>query len=194
MMVQEHHLLERDTEFENIDQILDGLERTSARLADSFNTPPIDIEGLSDEWEAVKKEAVTIPVSQLPHPSRLFTAWDQLKQEARQQGCSTFQISSLMALSVVKRFPSRALWLSQCFTLAATRTGQLFGHRLLEDYSLSLTEIKKAGYLRYWVNELAPYLKAAASHFSPRHTSYTQHLIAWCLEKAGTVRKRSLRK
>jgi hypothetical protein len=194
LTLQENNLLERGIEFENVDQILDGLERTSGRLADSFNTPPIDIEGLRDEWEAVKKEVSRIPVSQLPKPAKLFTVWNQLKQEANRQGCSSFHISSLMALSVVKRFPSRALWLSQCITLAATKTGRLFGHRLFEDYSSSLMEIRKAGYLRYWVNEFSPYLRAAGDHFSPHQTSYTQRLIAWCFENAGAVRKRSLRK
>ena len=39
-------LLEKGVRFESIDQLLDGLERTSSRLADTFNTPPLDVAGL----------------------------------------------------------------------------------------------------------------------------------------------------
>jgi hypothetical protein len=189
--LQANGLLEKGVEFGNIEQILNGLEKTSGRLVDGLNMPPLDIEGLRQEWEEVKKEASRIPVGKLPSPSKLSIAWNQLKREADRQGCSIFQLSSLMALSAVKRFPSRAVWLSQCLTLAATKTGRVFGHTIFEDYSSSLKDIKQAGYLRYWVSELTPYLRAAANHFSPQQTSFTEQMIAWCLEKAHFIRKSS---
>src|SRR6185436_10715598 len=43
-------LLEKDTQFTNVDQMLDGLERTSARLASTINTPPLDVAALREEW------------------------------------------------------------------------------------------------------------------------------------------------
>src|SRR5207344_809221 len=42
-------LLDGDAEFATVDQMLDGLERTSARLAASVNTPPLDVAGLRRE-------------------------------------------------------------------------------------------------------------------------------------------------
>ena len=38
-------LLEKDAQFATVDQMLDGLERTSARLASTINTPPLDVAG-----------------------------------------------------------------------------------------------------------------------------------------------------
>jgi hypothetical protein len=189
--LQADGLLEKGIDFGNIEQILDGLEKTSGRLVDGLNIPPLDIDGLRREWEAVKLEASRIPVAYLPSPAKLSTVWNQLKREAVRQGCSIFQLSSLMALSAVKGFPSRALWLSQCLTLAATRTGKVFGLAIFEDYTSSFKEIKRAGYMRYWVRELTPYLQAAANDFSPRHLSSTEQMIAWCLERANFTRKRS---
>src|SRR2546428_13145887 len=36
-------LLEQDAQFSSVDQMLDGLERTSSRLAAPINTPPLDV-------------------------------------------------------------------------------------------------------------------------------------------------------
>src|SRR6185295_6839664 len=36
-------LLEKDTQFTSVEQMLDGLERTSSRLASTINTPPLDV-------------------------------------------------------------------------------------------------------------------------------------------------------
>lgn len=39
-------LLDKGAEFTTVDQMLDGLERTSARVAATINTPPLDVAGL----------------------------------------------------------------------------------------------------------------------------------------------------
>src|SRR5713226_4938085 len=44
--LQDEGLLERGAAFESVDQILSGLEQTSGRLAETFNTPPLDVKSL----------------------------------------------------------------------------------------------------------------------------------------------------
>jgi hypothetical protein len=178
--LQERSLLEKNVDFQSIDQVLDGLEQTSGRLADNINMPPFDVQVLRQEWETLKQEARKIPPKQRPSSERLMLSWQDLKNEAAQQGCSVFELSSLMALSAATRLPGKALWLSQCATLAAQKTGTLLANTLLENYTATLSEIRQAGYLRYWVRELRPYVNAAASHFSPEQSSYTERFLEWC--------------
>jgi hypothetical protein len=181
--LQERGLLERDADFRTIDQILDGLEKTSARLADNLNLPPFDIGTLRSEWETLKFEAKRIPPWRRPSKERLAAAWQQLRTEAAQQDCSVFELSSLLALSAATRLPGKALWLSQCATLAARRTGILLASTLLDNYATTLREIHQAGYLRYWAREFKPYLTAAAAHFSRAQISYTERFLEWCMRK-----------
>jgi hypothetical protein len=185
--LQERGLLERDTDFETIDQILDGLEKTSARLADNLNLPPFDITTLRQEWETLKDEAKKIPPRQRPSKERLAAAWQQLRNEAGQQNCSVFELSSLLALSAATRLPGKAFWLSQCATLAARRTGTLLASTLLDNYATTLREIHQTGYLRYWAREFKPYLTAAASHFSPSQISYTERFLEWCVRRRPSL-------
>ena len=55
-------LLDKDREFTTVDQLLDGLERTSGRLASSINTPPLDVASLRAEWQALRDEARDVAV------------------------------------------------------------------------------------------------------------------------------------
>jgi hypothetical protein len=59
-------LLEGGTEFSSVDQMLDGLERTSARLATTINTPPLDIRALREEWAAIQEDARGLQPAGLP--------------------------------------------------------------------------------------------------------------------------------
>ncbi|MBM3803341.1 MAG: hypothetical protein FJW26_13650 [Acidimicrobiia bacterium] len=179
----EKGLLERGADFATIDAMLDGLEKASGRLADNLNAPPFEVGALRREWQSLKREAGRVSPGKLPTTEEVARSWHTLKEEAARQGCSVFELSSLMALSVVRQLPAKATWLSQCATTAAEKTGTLLASSLLENYSTTLQEIRRVGYLHYWAQQLKPYAAAALRHFSPAQTSYTERFLQWCLAK-----------
>src|SRR5882672_6571652 len=105
-------LLEEDAEFTSVDQMLDGLERTSSRLAATINTPPLDVAGLRKEWEAIREEARGLPSASLPSREAISNIWAQLKAEAARQDRSVFETSSAMAVSAARAFPGGMRWFS----------------------------------------------------------------------------------
>lgn len=153
--LQRDGLLERGETFENIEQLLGGLERTSARCAEAINTPPLNVAQLRQELSAIRREAGEA----VPSADDVRSLWRALEREAAAQGHSVWELSTIMALSAVR--------------VAAARTGST----LLEHYRSTLTEIHQTGYLRYLTREMKPYLRAAAAQFSPRRTSLTQKLL-----------------
>jgi hypothetical protein len=172
--LKRNHLLDPETEFNTMDELLGGLERFSARTADTINTPPLDTAALRKEWEAIRKEAVRMP---RPAIESLESLWADLEKEARTQGRSVFALSSLMALSAIASLPESLLWLSRSAAIAARHTGGLLGDALLGHYRRALDEINRTGWLNYWLREYKPYLRAAAEQFSPRRRSLTERLL-----------------
>ncbi len=174
--LKDEGLLDRNTHFENVDQLLDGLERTAGQLASSIRFPPLDIPALRKEWTALKESARSIPPRNLPSAGVVREQWEDLKQEAAREHRTVLELSSLMALSAVRAVPGNLLWLSRCARTATRRTGQLFAEGLLDHYRITLKEIRDTGYLDYWTREFRPYLRAAAGQFSPAHQSLTERL------------------
>lgn len=175
--MKEEGLLDRNTRFERVDQVLDGLEQTSSHLAQTLNLPPVDVAGLRREWETLKDGLQSIPPKSLPSMERLENIWSELRRTASTQGRSVFTISSLMAVSTLAHVPANLLWLSRAAQLAVRRTGTVVGGALLEHYSQTLDEISHAGFLGYWTREFRPYLRAAAEQFTPKHVSLTERLL-----------------
>jgi len=156
-------LLDKDAEFSTVDQMLDGLERTSARVAATINTPPLDVAGLRKEWQAIREEARRLPPASLPSRDAIGRLWDGLKAESARQERSVFETSSVMAVSAVRA--------------GAARTGQIFAQVLLDDYRRTLREIQRVGYLTYVGQQLRPYVRAAANQFSPKRQTLTERVI-----------------
>jgi hypothetical protein len=170
-------LLERGRSFENIDQLLDGMERTAGQLAETVNTPPLDLASLRQEWARLRAEAGRLPRAVVPSPAMLWNEWRELKQEAAAQERSVFELSSAMAISAVRKLPENARWLSNAAQISARRTGELLAKGLLDHYRSTLAEIRAGGYARYWIREFQPYLRGAVKQFSPARKSTTERLL-----------------
>jgi hypothetical protein len=175
--LKEAGLLEKETEFSNVDQMLDGLEASSARLAATINTPPLDVKALRQEWAAVKRDLAKIPPKELPSTDTLRDIWVNMKNEARLQQRTTFEMSAVMALSAITALPQKTRWLSASTRLAVGKTGSVLAGVLLDHYRTTLTEIRQTGYMRYAVRQFRPYLYGAASQFSPRRQSLTERFL-----------------
>jgi hypothetical protein len=170
-------LLEPGRRFESVDQLLDGLERTSGGLAETVNTPPLDVASLRQEWAKIRSAAASLPRVSLPSKVRLWSQWRELQSEAAAQHRSVWELSSVMALATLRRLPGNALWLSSATMTGVRRTGAVLGLGLLDHYRSLLKEIRQTGFLRYWLQEFSPYVRGAARQFSPARRSATERLF-----------------
>jgi hypothetical protein len=166
---------EGDRPFESVDQLLDGLEKSAGHLAQTVNSPPLNIQEIRAEWEKLRCE---LPgASALPGVEVLTRNWRELVGTAEEEKVSVFRLSSLLAISAIRKLPGNVIWLSRATGLAGRRTGELFVETILDHYVESLTEIHRAGYLKFWVREFAPYIRATARQFSRGHISLTEKLL-----------------
>jgi hypothetical protein len=175
--LKENGLLEKDAQFENVDQLLDGLEKTSARLATTINAPPIDVAGLRKEWAELRSQARRLKPADRPSTREVTRRWEDLKEESARQGRSIFETSSVMAIAAVRTLPERARWLSSSARVGAARTGSIVSAAILEDYRRTLEELREAGYVTYARRQLSPYLRACVDQFSRQRQSLTERLI-----------------
>jgi hypothetical protein len=162
-------LLDENAQFTSVDQILDGLERTSSRLAATVNTPPLDVPTLRKEWQAIREEARSLQPASLPSGETM--------SESERQGRSVFETSSMMAIAAVRGLPEGARWLSAATIVGAGRTGQVLAVALLDHYRQALSEIRQVGYTSFALRQLRPYVRAAIGQFSPKRRTLTERLL-----------------
>jgi hypothetical protein len=160
-----------------MDQMLDGLEKTSGHLAVTLNLPPVNIVNLRREWAQLKDELAAIPPKNMPAAERVEQVWSDLQHAAREQDRSVFMVSSLMAISAVSHLPANVFWLSKAARSAARRTGKVLGEAILDHYAVTLRDISQQGFGAYWAREFRPYLRGAAEQFAPGRQSLTERLL-----------------
>ena len=158
--LKDEGLLDRDARFTSVDQLLDGLEKSAARMTDTFLTPPLDIPSLRREWSELRKEVAGMrsPSAALPSGPSLRRRWSEMKREAAAQGLSVFALSSVMALSAARRLP-RGIdkGVSRCWRRRERLRAQSSSPVSSSTIRGTLREIHRTGYLAYWRREFRPY-------------------------------------
>jgi hypothetical protein len=175
--LKDEGLLEGDGRFETMDQMLDGLETTSQHLAVTLNLPPVDTASLRREWQRLKEELRAIPPRNIPAIERVQAVWDGIRAEAAEQRRSVFTVSSLLALSTMRRVPANVLWLSRAARSAAMRTGKVLGDAVLDHYVETLADMRREGFGAWWRREFQPYLRSAAEQFAPGQVTLTERFL-----------------
>lgn len=170
-------LLEESAEFTTVDQILDGLERTSGRLASTINAPPLNVASLRAEWNALREDARGLKPGRLPSADTIRDLWAQLQAESARQGRSVFETSSLLAVSAARALPRGVLRLGASAGIGAARSGQVLGAALIDDYRRTLSELREVGYAAYARRQVAPYVHAAVNQFSPGRSTLTERIL-----------------
>src|SRR5688572_18863320 len=64
--LKDEGLLDRETEFTTVNQMLDGLEASASRMASTINAPPLDVATLRKEWQSMQRDLAKIPPKDLP--------------------------------------------------------------------------------------------------------------------------------
>jgi hypothetical protein len=170
-------LLAPDDSFATMEQLLGGLEGTSAQLAQSVNAPPLDVAGLREEWRKFAEEARRLPAPQLPSPAAVMRLWQDLRATAERERRSVFEVSSLLAVAAVGELPERARVLSKSAAVVLRRGGAAVSNALLEHYRESLRQLREVGYLRYGLRQITPYTHAAIGAFNPARETLTGKLL-----------------
>jgi hypothetical protein len=170
-------LLDPDSQFETMAQLLDGLERTSTHLALTVNMPPLDTPGLRREWEQFRENLGSVPPGRLPRSADVERAWVNLQAVSRKVDRSVFSVSSAMGMSALSSVPAHLLWLSRSAAVAAQTTGAVVGGAFLKHYAAAAKELTKTGFAAYWSRHSRPYRLAVIRHFLPEKKSWTERLL-----------------
>ena len=161
-----------------MNQVLDALEESAGRAAETINTPPLNVAELRLEWQAIQRSMAGLSPDKLPATQRLEANWRELQQTAQREGRSVFEIGALVALDTLTRLPGGAAWFGRSAGVAARRTGEVFVENILEHYSDTLEAMRQEGLSRWWMLQFRPYLAGAAKQFSPEKGSWTQRFLS----------------
>ena len=147
-------LVPQDADVASVDGLLDVLEGSSGLVAESLDTPPLNVDDIRASWKSLRQHP-----SELPDMAQISDLYGDLRQIVEREGYSLWTVSSLIAAGAV-------------------RAGIQMGNRHIFDYyDDALHTIASEGIVIYARRVIAPYLSVSRGHFDPRRLSHTERLL-----------------
>lgn len=147
-------MLLEDADISSIEELLDALEGGSGIMAESLDTPPLNVEDMRSSWNEMQQHK-----NDLPDASRLTSLYNELQATAEQQDHSVQDMSSLIATGALR---------------AGVNLGQV---HIFDYYQDSLRTINREGLPFYSRRVIKPYFAAAKNHFNPQQLTFTERLL-----------------
>ncbi len=88
---------ESDT-IENVDGLLDALQKTSGTLADGLDTPPVTVDQLRAMVAQLREQSQTTDLASLVPIKDIERVWNEIQDTVRLEGRSLFEVSNAVAM------------------------------------------------------------------------------------------------
>lgn len=181
--LQTQGIIDDTSTIHSIDDLLKAIRTSSSKISTVFDQPPFSVAELQDVINETRASVTTADLRKLLPESEVRRYWDELKQSARQQDSSLWQISTAVAMSTYRRLGMTA----QGAVTGVNVAQRLIGRNLLDQFRQSLQTINKEGLLTIIQDAYEPYVSRVWDNFQLDRKSWTESALDPANVK-GTIR------
>ena len=155
------------------DDLLDAVAATSQKTAQSFDTPPLSVDGLRETIRQTRESVAEIDPTKVLPKDELDRLWTRIRSTAKGEGVSPLDISGLMTLGTLEKIGKVGTG-----ALSGVRVaGSLVNRHVLDQYRSALGDIHRDGFYRTLSTSSRPYVNALWHNFTRERTTLTEDFI-----------------
>ena len=166
-------VIEDASAIQQADDLLDAVASASQKTAQSFDTPPLSVDGLKETIRQTRESVSEIDPTVVLPKEDLDRLWERIRSTAKGQGVSPLDVSGLMTLGTLDKIGKIGTG-----TLSTVRVaGSLVNRHVLDHYREALGDISRDGFYRTLSTSSRPYVDALWRNFSSERATLTEDFI-----------------
>lgn len=167
-------VIAEDSTIDSTADFLEAISDSSGDAANTFDMPPLTVEGLQDTIAKTREKLARIDPSQVLPQAELNRMWDNMYEVASREKVNVFQISSAMTMYSMNQIGSVAKG-----ALATARvTAGVIDKHIIDHYWTALEDISDQGIYSFVSDVSKPYFSAVWQNFSMDQSTLTQDLLS----------------
>ncbi len=171
--LQAQGIIDDTSTIHSIDDLLKAIQTSSSKVSTVFDQPPFSVQELQDVINETRTSVTSADLRKLLPESEVRRYWDELKQSARQQDSSLWQVSTAVAMTTYRRLGMTA----QGAVTGVNVAQRLIGRNLLDHFRQSLETINEEGLLTIIQGAYEPYVSRVYDNFQSDRKSWTESAL-----------------
>ena len=169
--------LNSDNDSDSLQDLLEGIEHTTASVAQNIDTPPISrdeiLANLKEIQNSIKNLLSKTGNLTSDLSSEISNIMNDFLGTAKEEGQSLTELAGVLALQATSRAKTSA-----ALAIAAPKVAsQILYENIFEYYKHTLQEIHQKGYAEVASESIEPYGDAIINHFSSSKETWTEKLF-----------------
>lgn len=155
------------------DDLLDAVAEASQKTAQTFDTPPLSVDGLQDTIRQTRESVAEMNPARVIPKKELDRLWGRIRATAKGEGVSPLAVSGLMTLGTLEKIGKIGTG-----TLSTVRVaGSLVNRHVFDHYRDALADIHRVGFYKTLSASGRPYANALWRNFSTQRATLTEEFI-----------------
>lgn len=175
-----------------VDDLLNHLADLSGRMAETLDTPPLNVADLKQTVTELREHAEMTGGGLgkvLVTPDDMGRLLTEMREVAAEQGRSLLEVSTGMAIHLAGRAERLATGTAVGLMKGVEVAARMAYREVVVDYFDALDSIRRDGLYRAMNRELSPYWAATRGNFDPRRLTFTELGLS-----AGRLRRATWRR
>lgn len=165
-------IIDSDSSIDHVADLVDALQKTSRKAADSMDAPPISIDGLTTTIAQLQSEISNVDPRKLIPQAEVARLWAEMEDAASKADVGLWAVSTTMTMYAMNRVSLTSRGALSTITVA----GNLLDEHIVSHYAGALSEIATNGLYATLSEASSPYLEAVWENFDDRET-WTEELV-----------------
>ncbi|MGE0605499.1 MAG: hypothetical protein AB7O62_00120 [Pirellulales bacterium] len=171
--LKEKGVIDENSTIDHVDDLLAAVSDASGKMAGTFNTPPLSVEGLKKTIQDTRDAVASIDPTAVIPQAELERLWNEMNDLAAQEKVGVFEVSSAMTLSALDKIGTVTRGALSSVVVA----GKLFDRHVLEHYQEAAIRIHSQGLLATVSQSSRPYISAVWKNFDHARPTMTEDVV-----------------
>jgi hypothetical protein len=171
--LHERGLIKETSRIDQVDDLLEAIQKTTAETASLIATPPLSVEQLKRTLERTRAAIAGADQAALPSEAEVHAHWQEMRAISTTEGISLLGVSGALTLHMLGKVEAVA----QGAIVGVEVAGGLVNRNIVGHYVDGLRTIRQQGFYHVVRTSATPYTQAVWRNFASERETLTTQIV-----------------
>lgn len=172
--LERNQLIKEGSSYNNVYEVLDGINASSRMGVDAIDLPPISKEEFKEFKDSLVAQFHSNNASSLKMYKDLENLYKNMNRTSKSEKLSLAKLNGAMTLDLMKNTTKKGFDISK---VSAKSSLEMINEFILDNYKMSLDNLNHIGKRKYLIDHMTPFMKQFNNHFKGDHITLTERMI-----------------
>lgn len=174
--LERNNLIEEGASYDNVYDVLDGINNSSRMGVDAIDLPPISKEEFSEFKDSLVSQFHQNNSSSLKMYQDLEGVYKKMNETSKSEKISLSKLNGAMTLDLMKNTSKKGFDITK---VSAKTSLDMIHEVVIDNYIESLDELNHIGKRKYLIDHMTPFMKQFKRHYKGEKVTMTEKAIRW---------------